>query len=239
MDLHRHFCSQAESVWYSDGSSRAGEGWSAAVEWTIETKRSDKKMRGCVGDGDALDAELGGICKAIEGFQELLQLALKDGKPMSQELVVFCDSQSAIISIDTSSRPEALRFEQLWRSICSQYLEASMKLVWLPRGNDIEGHVLADKIAVVGASNAYLKKRKEGNLPEMYRRPGGGEPDPPGSSVPGPWQTGDADPSRRKAAFERPNPSSRSPLCRRSRSPYESELPLAPAPSCCISLCRA
>ena len=211
LNLHRQFCSQAESVWYADGSSRAGEGWSAAVEWKIQEGRSDKKMRGCVGEGDALNAELGGLCKGAEGFEELLQLSIKDGKTMSHELVVFCDSQAAIVSIDTSSRPEALRFEEIWRRICSHYLQATMKLVWLPRGNDIEGHVLADKIAVVGASNAYLKKRKDGTLPEVYRRPGGGETDPPGSSVPGAWQRGDADPARRKVLFERPVPPPISP----------------------------
>ncbi|ORX37212.1 hypothetical protein BD324DRAFT_433403 [Kockovaella imperatae] len=206
LNLHRHICSTTKSVWYADGSSRAGEGWSAAVEWKNDSSRSDKKMRGCVGDADALDAEIGGLCKAVEGFEELLQLSIKDGKPMSHELVVFSDSQAAIVSIDTSSRSEALRFEQMWRNICSQYLQATMKLVWIPRGSDIEGHVLADKIAVVGASNAYLKKRKEGTLSDIYRRPGGGEPEPPGSSVAGAWQRGDADLSRRKVFFERPVP---------------------------------
>ena len=203
-NLHRHFCSQVRSVWYADGSSRAGEGWCAAIEWVLDPGRSDKKMRGCVGDGDALDAELGGICKAAEGFQELLSLSIKDGKPMSHDLVIFCDSQAAIISIDTSSRPEALRFEKIWREVCTEFIQANIKLVWLPRGSEIEGYVLADKIAVVGASNAYLKRRKDGTLPEVYRRAGGGEPAPPGSSMPGPWQRGDADPSRPKLPFERP-----------------------------------
>jgi len=165
-----------------------------------------------MGDGDALDAELGGICKAVEGFQELLHQSIKDGRPMPHELYIFSDSQAAIASIDTSSRPEAIRFEQIWRGICEEFLHAHMTIAWLPKGCGIEGLVLANKIAVVGASNSFLKRKKEGNLLDIYRRPGGGEPAPPGSSEAGPWQRGDADPSRRKEAFERPKPKAISPI---------------------------
>ncbi|ORY30573.1 hypothetical protein BCR39DRAFT_111244 [Naematelia encephala] len=208
MNLHRHFCRTATSVWYADGSCRAGEGWCAAVEWIIDSSQSGNKMRGCVGEGDSLDAELGGLCKAIEGFQESLRQATRDGKQVSPELIVFCESQAAIASIDTSSRPESLRFDDLWREICLDNLNAHLTLVWIPRGSELEGPVLADKIATVGASNSYLKKMKERALPENYRRPGGGEPAPPASSQGGPWQRGDADPSRRKLPFDRPQPPS-------------------------------
>jgi ribonuclease HI len=214
IDLHRHLCQHNESVWYADGSSRAGEGWSAAVQWILDSGRSGSKMRGCVGAGDALDAEIGGICKAVEGFQELLHQSIKSATPMSHELIVFCDSSAAIVSIDTSSRPESIHFEKLWRSICADYLHAHLTLVWIPKGSNIEGHTLANRIAVVGASNSYLKKKKEGSLPEAYRRPGGGDPAPGGSTEGGPWQRGDADPSRRKSPFQRPKP-----------------IPLSPAPA--------
>jgi ribonuclease HI len=206
INVHRQLCRNASSIWYADGSSRAGEGWSAAIEWIIDSSRSGAKMRGCVGNGDALDAELGGICKAVEGFQEVLHQSIKDGKPMSHELIVFSDSQAAIVAIDTSSRPEALRFDRIWREICSEFPSAHLRLAWLPKGTSIEGHVLADKIATVGASNSYLKRKKENTLPEVYRRPNGGEPAPGGSTEAGPWQRGDADPSRRKSPFERPKP---------------------------------
>jgi hypothetical protein len=168
-------------------------------------------MRGCVGPVDALETELGGICKAVEGFQELLQHSIKDATPVSHELVVFCDSAAAIVSIDTSSRPESIRFEKLWRGICAEYRHAHLTLVWIPKNSGVEGHTLANKIATVGASNSYLKKKKEGSLPEIYRRPGGGEPAPSGSSEAGPWQRGDADPSRQKSPFERPKPVPLSP----------------------------
>ena len=206
IDVHRYLCIGKSSVWYADGSSRAGEGWSAAVEWILDAGQSGSKMRGCVGDGDSLDAELGGICKAVEGFRELLQKSIKDAKPISHELVVFSDSPAAIVSLDTSSRPEAIRFEEMWREICSEFLQASLVLAWLPRESTLEGLVLADKIAVVGASNAYLKRKKEGGLTEEYRRPGGGEPAPPGSAQPGAWQKGDAEPKRIKKRFERTRP---------------------------------
>ena len=206
LKVHRQLCRNATSIWYADGSSRAGEGWSAAIEWIIDSSRSGAKMRGCVGSADALDAELGGLCKAVEGFQELLHQSIKDGKPMSHELIVFSDSQAAIVAIDTSSRPEALRFDRLWKEICSEFYSAHLRLAWLPKGTNIEGHVLADKIATVGASNSYLKRKKENTLPEIYRRPGGGDPAPGGSTEAGPWQRGDADPSRRKSPFERPKP---------------------------------
>lgn len=206
ISVHRQLCRNAYSIWYADGSSRAGEGWSAAIEWIIDSSRSGSKMRGFVGDGDALDAELGGICKAIEGFHELLRLSIKDGKPIFHDLIVFSDSQAAIVGIDTSSRPEALRFDKLWREICSEFTQAHLKLAWLPKNTNIEGQVLANKIATVGASNSYLKRRKENTLPEVYRRPNGGEPAAAGSTEAGPWQRGDADPSRRKSPFERPKP---------------------------------
>lgn len=212
IELHRHLCTRNASIWYADGSSRAGEGWSAAVEWIFDPGRSGSKMRGCVGEGDALDAELGGIYKAVEGFQELLRLSIKNASPMSHQLIVFCDSPAAIVSIDTSSRVEAVKFDRLWREICFEFIQAHMTLVWIPRHNGIEGHILADKIAVVGASNAYLKKKKENTLPDIYRRPGGGEPAPPGSSEAGPWQRGDAEPSRRKEPFLRPSPKIPSPV---------------------------
>ena len=204
--LHQRVCNTAATVWYADGSSRAGEGWAAAVEWILDPGRSGSKMRGCVGEGDALDAELGGICKAVEGFYELLQQSIKKAEPMAHELVVFCDSQAAIVSIDTASRPESLRFDKLWRSICSDFLQAHLTLVWMPHDGNIEGSVLANKIAVVGASNSYLKRKKDNVLPDIYRRPGGGEMAPGGSTEAGPWQRGDGDPSRRKSPFERPKP---------------------------------
>ena len=206
LEIHRRLCMSAASIWYADGSSRAGEAWSAAIEWIIDSARSGSKMRGNLGAADALDAEVGGICKAAEGFQELLHQSIKDGKPISHELIVFCDSQAAIVAIDTSSRPEALRFDKLWRNICSEFLQAELKLAWLPKGTSIEGHVLADKIATVGASNSYLKRKKENSLADIYKRPGGGEPAPGGSTEAGPWQRGDADPSRRKSPYERPRP---------------------------------
>jgi len=206
IEIHRRLCMGATSIWYADGSSRAGEGWSAAVEWLIDSARSGSKMRECLGNADGLDVELGGIFKAAEGFLEALRQAIKDGKQHTHELIVFCDSQAAIVGIDTSSRPQAVKFDRLWREICSEFLQAELKLAWLPKGLEIEGHVLADKIATVGASNSYLKRRKENTLADIYKRPGGGEPMPPGSTEAGPWQRGDADPSRRKSPFERPKP---------------------------------
>jgi hypothetical protein len=204
LDLHRHLTSRNASIWYADGSNRAGEGWSAAVEWIFDPGRSGSKMRGCVGDGDALDSELGGIFKAVEGFHELLRQSLKNATIMPNHLIIFSTSQAAIINIDTSRRSEAAKFDGLWREICSEFINAHLTLAWLPSQNVIEGHVLANKIAVVGATNAWSKKKKDNVLPDVYRRPGGGDPAPPGSSQPGPWQTGDADPSFRKMPFERP-----------------------------------
>lgn len=204
LDLHRHLTSRNASIWYADGSNRAGEGWSAAVEWIFDPGRSGSKMRGCVGDGDALDSELGGIFKAVEGFHELLRQSLKNATIMPNHLIIFSTSQAAIVNIDTSRRPEAVKFDGLWREICSEFINAHLTLAWLPSQNVIEGHVLANKIAVVGATNAWSKKKKDNVLPDVYRRPGGGDPAPPGSSQPGPWQTGDADPSFRKMPFERP-----------------------------------
>ncbi|WVF69026.1 hypothetical protein IAT40_003800 [Kwoniella sp. CBS 6097] len=211
INLHRQLCSYRSSVWYADGSSRAGEAWSAAVEWKNDSNRSGSKMRGFILDGDALESELGGLFKAAEGFKELLQQSIKDGVPISHELTVFCDSQAAIVAIDTSGRPEAVKFDQLWREICSEYLHAHLTLVWIPKDSGLEGHVLADKIATVGASNSYLKRRKERTLSDKYSRPGGGEPEPSASSESGPWQRGDADPSHHKSPYERPKPRPISP----------------------------
>ncbi|KAK8858778.1 hypothetical protein IAR55_003008 [Kwoniella newhampshirensis] len=228
IDLHRHLCSTRSSVWYADGSSRAGEAWCAAVEWKITSGRSGSKMRGVILEGDALEAELGGLFKAAEGYKELLQQSIKDAEPMSHELTVFCDSQAAIIALDTSSRPEALKFDQLWRGICSEFLHAHMTLVWIPKDGNIEGQVLADRIATVAASNSYLKRRKERTLPESFARPGSGEPAPSASSEPGPWQRGDADPSRHKVYFDRPKPRPISPLLHDLQDTNGLKLDLAP-----------
>ncbi|WRT67993.1 uncharacterized protein IL334_004968 [Kwoniella shivajii] len=210
--LHHQLCSSRTSVWYADGSSRAGEAWCAAVEWKVNSNLSGSKMRGFILEGDALESEFGGIYKAAEGFKELLQQSLKDGIPISHELTVFCDSQAAIIGIDTSARTEAIKFDQLWREICSEYLHAHMTLVWIPKDSGVEGHTLADKIATVGASNSYLKRRKERTLSDLYMRPGGGDPEPSASTQPGPWQKGDSDPSRHKLPFDRPKPKPVSPV---------------------------
>ncbi|WVR06538.1 hypothetical protein IAU60_003569 [Kwoniella sp. DSM 27419] len=211
IDLHRSICSIRPSVWYADGSSRAGEGWSAAIEWKNDSNRSGSKMRGFIIGGDALESELGGIYKAAEGFRELLHQSIKDGIPISHELTVFCDSQAALIAADTSARPEALKFDQLWRDICTEYPHAHMTLAWIPKDSGVEGHTLADKVATVGASNSYLKRRKERTLSDMYMRPGGGDPEPSGSVEPGPWQRGNADPSHHPVPFHKPRPPSPSP----------------------------
>jgi hypothetical protein len=206
VDIHRALCRQSKAVWYADGCARAGEGWCAAIEWIIDQGQSGRKMRECIPGGDGLDAELGAICKAAEGFYELLQQSIKQGTPMSHDMIIFCDSAAAIVAIDTGSRPESLRFDQLCREICSEFIQAHFTFVWLPKNSGIEGHVLSDRIAVVAASNSYLKKKKEGTLAPMYMRPGGSEAMPSGSAEPGPWQRGDADPSRRKEHFDRPKP---------------------------------
>lgn len=163
-------------------------------------------MRGMIQGGEAINGELAGICKAVEGFQELLHQSIRNGTPITSELVIFCDSQAAIVAIDTSSHHEALRFDHLWREICTEFLYAHITLVWIPRDSNLEGYVLTHKIAVVAAGNSYTKRRKERALPEQYVRMGAGDAEKPASVVAGPWQRGDADPSRRKAAFERPRP---------------------------------
>jgi hypothetical protein len=163
-------------------------------------------MRGCVGEGDALDSEIGGIFKAVEGFHELLRLSLKNATIMPNHLIIFSSSQAAIVGADTSTRPEATKFDSLWREICSELLDAQLTLVWLPHNEAVEGQVLAKKIAEVAASNAYQKRRRENNLPDIYRRPGGGEPAPSGSSQAGNWQRGDTEPTSFKVPFERPAP---------------------------------
>jgi hypothetical protein len=206
IQLQSHLATRNASIWFAEGSNRAGEGWSAAVEWIFDPGRSGSKMRGCVGEGDALDCELGGIFKAVEGFQELLRLSLKHSTIMPNHLIIFSSSQAAIVSVDTSTRPEAAKFDALWRDICSEFLTAHLTLAWVPHHDAIEGQVLAQKIAHVAASNAYQKRRREGGLPDIYRRPGGGEPAPPGSAQPGNWQHGDADPSWPKLPFDRPVP---------------------------------
>lgn len=228
IQLQSHLATRNASIWYAEGSNRAGEGWSAAVEWIFDPGRSGSKMRGCVGEGDALDCELGGIFKAVEGFQELLRLSLKHSTIMPNHLIIFSSSQAAIVSVDTSTRPEAAKFDALWRDICSEFLTAHLTLAWVPHHDTIEGQVLAQKIAHVAASNAYQKRRREGGLPDIYRRPGGGEPAPGGSTQPGNWQHGDADPSWPKLPFDRPVPRIRTASVEIPSSATNPSAPLPP-----------
>ncbi|GMK57302.1 hypothetical protein CspeluHIS016_0401360 [Cutaneotrichosporon spelunceum] len=208
VDLHRAICQSgmAQAIWYADGQCRAGEGWGAAVEWVLETGMSRSKMRTCAGQTDSLGTELAAINKATEGFRDHLNQSIKSQMPMSHEFVLFTSSAAAVVSIDTSSRPESLHFCSLWREICTDFLKAHLTIVHLPKGSDVEGYVLAEKIANVAASNSYTKRKKDRALDEFYNRPGGGEAAPGGSTEAGPWQRGDADPSRRKSPFERPRP---------------------------------
>lgn len=206
--LHRAICQagKSESLWYSEGSNRAGEGWAAAVEWILDEGMSRSKMRGFVGHTDALGTELGAMLKAVEGFRDQLQQSIRNQKPINQEFILFTSSPCAIISLDTSSRPESVKFCKLWREICLEFLKAQLTVVWLPRSNAVEGWVLAEKIATVAATNSYTKRKKERSLEDIYNRPGGGDPLPGSSTIAGPWQYGDADPSHRKSPFERPKP---------------------------------
>ncbi|KAL1413127.1 hypothetical protein Q8F55_000876 [Vanrija albida] len=208
VDIHRAICQTGmmPSVWYSDGSNRAGEGWAAGVEWIIDSGMSGAKLRACVGPTDALGTELGGIIKAVEGFADQLKQSIRTQKPMSHEFVLFTNSPAAIVSIDTSSRPESIKFCALWREICSDFLKAHMTIAYLPKKSEVEGLTLAEKISTVAALNSYQRRRKERTIDEVYNRPGGGEPAPGGSTEAGPWQRGDADPSRRKSPFNRPKP---------------------------------
>ena len=206
IDIHRALCRQNKTIWYAKGATRAGEGWAGAIQWIIDQGQSGRKMRANIESSDPLEIELLAICKAVEGFHELLNLSIKDGNPISHELVIFCDSAAAIVAIDTSSRPESQQFDQLWRQICGEFIRAHITLVWLPKNSGIEGHGLADKIATVAASNSYLRRKKEGTLAEIYRRPGGGDPSPGASTMPGSWQRGDAEPGFRKVPFDRPAP---------------------------------
>lgn len=200
IDLHNAMARSHGSVWYACGSSRAAEGWSAAIEWKTKTNLSGKIMRGCVGEADALDSEIGAICKAVEGFHELLRQSLKDGTSAPSELVVFSDSQAAIVSVDTSSRAGSIRFEDLWEALLKEFPSACLTLLWVPQELAHEGYALANKIATVASGNSFAKRKKEGTLPDAYRRPGGRDAAPPGSCQPGIWQRGDADPSRLKIA---------------------------------------
>lgn len=207
IDIHRALCQSgmAKSVWYAEASVRAGEGWGSAIEWVLETGMSGSKLRVCAGNTDSLETELSAILKATEGFNEQLQQSIRSAKPMSHEFVLFCSSPAAIVSIDTSSRPESIQFCRLWRSICTEFVRAHLTLVYLPPNSQaVEGYVLARKIADVASANSWIKRKKERTIEEVYNRPGGGEPAPGGSTEAGPWQRGDADPSRRKSPFERP-----------------------------------
>lgn len=208
IDVHRALCQtgKAQSVWYAEANTRAGEGWGSAVEWVLETGMSGAKLRSCVPDTDSLGAELAAINKAVEGFRDQLYHSVRNQKPMSHEFVLFTSSAAALVSIDTSSHPESIQFCQTWREICTDYLQAHLTLVHLPKGSDVEGFSLAERIANVAAQNSYQKRRKERMLDEMYTRQGGGDPFPSGSTEGGAWQRGDADPSRRKSPFQRPKP---------------------------------
>ncbi|WVQ85006.1 hypothetical protein IAT38_007170 [Cryptococcus sp. DSM 104549] len=228
VDLHHRMSSMHPSVWYTGGCSRAAEAWCTAVEWKTDEKTSGKKMRGLVAGGDALDAELGGIYKAVEGFHDLLEKSVRTADTFSLDLVIFCDSQAAIVAIDTASRPEALRFDQLWRNICTDFLRAHITLVWIPRDSNIEGSVLTGKIAVVAANNSYTKRRKERALPEHFARAGTGDAEKPASTVPGAWQKGDADPARIKVTFERPQPPPPLAPTKIPSPPPEEDIPAPP-----------
>lgn len=208
ISLHRAICQtgKTDSLWYAEGSNRAGEGWAAAVEWILDEGMSRSKMRGFVGHTDSLGTELGAMIKAVEGFREQLQLNIRNQKPINQEFILFTSSPCAIISLDTSSRPESVKFCKLWREICLEFLKAHLTIVWLPRTNAVDGWVLAEKIATVAATNSYTKRKKERSLEDIYNRPGGGDPLPGSSTIAGAWQRGDADPSHRKPPFERPMP---------------------------------
>ncbi|CAK9784409.1 hypothetical protein CC85DRAFT_284813 [Cutaneotrichosporon oleaginosum] len=208
IDLHRAICQSGmtHAVWYADGQTRGGEGWGGAVEWVLETSMSGSKLRTCAGQNDALGAELTAINKAVEGFRDHLHQSIKTQNPMSHEFVLFVSSVAALVSIDTSSRPESLQFCKLWREICTEFLKAHLTIVHLPKGSDVEGYILAEKIAKVAATNSFARRKKERTLDEFYNRPGGGDPAPGGSTEAGAWQRGDADPSRRKSPFERPKP---------------------------------
>lgn len=232
VELHHRLSSAHPTVWYTAACTRAGEAWSTATEWNTKENQSGKKMRGVIQGGEAMDGELAGICKAVEGFQELLHQSIRNGTPITSELVIFCDSQAAIVAIDTSSHPEALRFDHLWREICTEFLYAHITLVWIPRDSNVEGYVLTHKIAVVAAGNSYTKRRKERALPEQYVRMGTGDAERPASVVAGPWQRGDADPSRRKAVFERPRPRPEpEPVTRTTPAAVPAPVPTpAPAP---------
>jgi hypothetical protein len=208
IDLHRAICQSGmtNAVWYAEGQTRGGEGWGSAIEWVLETGMSGTKMRVCAGQTDSLGTELAAINKAVEGFRDHLNQSIKTQKPMSHEFVLFTSSAAALVSIDTSSRPESLQFCRLWREICTDFLKAHLTLVHLPKGSEVEGFVLSEKIANVAASNSYAKRKKDRTLDDFYNRAGGGEPAPGGSTEAGPWQRGDADPSRRKSPFDRPKP---------------------------------
>lgn len=208
IDIHRAICQtgKTQAVWYAEADTRAGEGWGSAIEWVLETGMSGAKLRICVPDTDALGTELAAINKAVEGFREQLHQSVRNQKPMSHEFVLFTSSAAALVSIDTSSRPESLQFCRMWREICMDYLQAHLTLVHLPKGSEVEGFTLAERIANVAAQNSYQKRRKERLLDEVYARQGGGDSFPRGSTEAGAWQRGDADPSRRKSPFERPKP---------------------------------
>lgn len=189
--LHRRLLSRANaSFWYTDGSLRGGECWSAAIEWKMPHGTSGKKMRECIGEGDALDAELGGLRKATQAFLE--DLPNRFSEP--PELIIFSDSQAAIVSLDTSTRPESRKFCELYEGVLQRFPSTRITLVWIPGHHGIEGNELADKIAVVGATNSYLKRKKQGSLNYIYRAGPDSETLPGASTQPGTWQTGSADP---------------------------------------------
>ncbi|KAL7420756.1 hypothetical protein Q5752_004708 [Cryptotrichosporon argae] len=238
VDLHRALCMSGltRALWYGAASTRAGEGWFAAIEWDLDASQSRAKLRGCVlaPDGgpahvaDPLVTELAALCKAVDGFKDQLALSIRQQKPISHELVVFLDSAAAIVSADTSSAPEARRFRDAWRAVCTEYPRAHLTLAWVARGADVEGHTLAEKIATVAASNSFLRRKKERNIPDPYNRPGGGEPLAGASTEPGPWQRGEAEPNRPTTPYERPQLRPHESTPPRQASPSKPTLELRP-----------
>jgi hypothetical protein len=77
-------------IYYSDGSFKEGWAWGAAVEWVRDgSPREGKRLREELGQCDPTDAECSGMRKALEAFASV-------GKPQTEDLLIFADSQAAI-----------------------------------------------------------------------------------------------------------------------------------------------
>lgn len=140
-----------QCLYYTDGSAIRGEVGSAVYAPREPGGKAWSQQRyvGPFRESNVYAAELYGIYMALKRTYDLLRRSAGRNRPLLRRIVVFSDSQSALLSCRRPDRQSGQHILETIAALISKLRkrEIQIELRWIPGHADVEGNEVADVLA--------------------------------------------------------------------------------------------